>query len=285
MGCGSLLLSHFPNCALPFQGGVGNDSRLVLIEKADILSYTSTSLDVLSAITLVTNKSAWGFGGFKQSLKPSYKRIPAPSSQSMYEHSAEYFVYDYSQVMKNNLQRKANGRYVAIFENSLQDANTFEVMGIGIGLELLDLGRAPGEDGGAFKIKLKTPDGEFEGKMPQTLFSTDYATTKGLIDALLFLPTITAGGLSIVTYVAATPTAITITGTNFFGGGTNNAVTRVELVNQANGAIVPFIAAIGAVTNTTIAHTTPATVAGVYKVRVYTIKGVTELSTQNIVTT
>jgi len=284
MGCGDLIVSHFPNCDQPFVGGVGNDSRLTLIQRPDILSYTSTSLDVISAITLVTGKSGYGYGGFKQSLKPNYKRVPAPSGQSMYQHKAEYFVYDYAQTMKNNLQRKANGRYVAIFENSLQNANTFEVMGLGVGLELLELERMPQENGGAFKIILQTPENEFEGKLPQTLFSVDYTTTLGLVNALLFIPTITASGLSIVTYVAATPTAIVITGTNFFGGGTNNAVTRIELVNQANGAIVPFIAA-NTVTNTTITTTTPATVVGVYKVRVYTTKGATDLSLQNIITT
>lgn len=284
MGCGSLIRSSNPDCATPFQGGVGLDSQLVLIERTDILSYTSTGIDLITAITLVSGKSAWSFKGFKQSLKPNYKRVQAPSGQSMYQHKAEYFVFDYSQVQKFNLQKKANGRYVGIFANSKQDANAFEIMGIGVGLELLELERSPGDNGGAFKVVIQTPENEFEAKLPQTFLSTDYAGTLTAIQALLFTPTITASGLSITTAVAATPTAITITGTNFFAGGVNSGVLKVELVNQSTGAIVPFTASL-TVTNTTIATNTPSTVAGTYKVRVTTIKDVSEDSQQNLILT
>lgn len=284
MGCGSLLISSFPNCDQPFQGGVGNDSRLVLIERADITSITYTGLDVISAITLASGASAWSYTGFKQSLKPNYKRVAAPSGQSMYQHKAEYFVFDYSQTMKNNLQRKANGRYVAIFENAKQDVNTFEVMGINVGLEVIELERAPQDNGGAVRILLQTPENEFEGKLPQTLLSTDYAGTLTLINGYLYIPTITASGLSILTAPAATPTAITVTGTNFFAGGSNSGVLKMELVNQLNGTVVPFTASL-TVTNTTVASNTPVTVAGTYKVRITTIKGVTNLSLQNLILT
>lgn len=284
MGCGSLLISSQPDCANPFQGGVGNDSRLILFDRADISAMTVTSLDIITAITLVSGGSGWAYSGFKQSLKPNYKRVQAPSGQSMYNHGGEYFVFDYSQTMKNNLQRKANGRYVGIFENAKQDVNTYEVMGINVGLELLEMERAPQENGGAFRVKLQTPDGEFEGKLPQTFLSTDYAGSLAALNLLIFLPTITPTGLSITTAVAATPTAITITGTNFFAGGSNSGVLKTELINQANGAVVPFTAS-PTVTNTTVAMNTPATVAGTYKVRITTIKGVSNLSLQNLILT
>ena len=284
MGCGSLLISSQPDCATPFQGGVGNDSRLILIERNDIAGITYTGLDVISAITLVSGASAWAYSGFKQSLKPNYKRVQAPSGQSMYQHGAEYFVYDYSQTIKNNLQRKANGRYLAIFENAKQDANTFEAMGVNVGVEVLELERMPQENGGAFRIVLQTPENEFEGKLPNTVLSTDYAGTLALLNGYLYLPTITASGLSITTAPAATPTAITITGTNFFAGGSNSGVLKVQLVNQLTGAIVPFTAN-PTVTNTTVALNTPVTVAGTYKVQILTIKGWTNLSLQNLILT
>lgn len=284
MACGQLLISSEPNCSVPFQGGVGNGSRLFLIEINDISAITQNSLGVISAITLVSGASAWTYAGFKQSLKPNYKRVQSDSFQSMYIHGGEYFVYDYSQSMKNNLERKGNGRYLGVFANAKQDANAFEAMGINVGLELLECERSPGENGGAFRVKIQTPEKEPEGKFPQTVFSTDYATTLGILNTLCFLPTIAAGGLSIVTAVAATPTAITITGTNYFAGGVNSGVLKVELVNQANGAIVPFTAAL-TVTNTTVATSTPTTIAGTYKVRVTTIKGASNDSTQNLILT
>jgi hypothetical protein len=90
--------------------------------------------------------------------------------------------------------------------------------------------------------------------------------------------------LSITTAPAATPTAITITGTNFFAGGSNSGVLKVQLVNQLNGTIVPFTAN-PTVTNTTVALNTPVTVAGTYKVQILTIKGWTNLSLQNLILT
>ena len=283
-GCGSLTTSSDPNCAKPFQGGVGGDSRLVLLERSDILSITATGVDLVTAITLVTGKSAWFFKGFKQSLKPNWKRAAAPSGQSMYIHKYEYFVFDYSQVQKFNLQRKANGRYVGIHENAKQDVDCFEISGLGVGMELLELERSPGDNGGAFKVILQTPDGELEPKLPQTFLATDYAGTLLAVNNLIFFPTITAGGLSVTAAAAAGGTAIVVTGTNYFAGGVNTGVLRMELVNNSTGAIVPFIAAL-VVTNTTITTTTPACVAGSYKVQVVTIKGTSELSQQNLIVT
>jgi hypothetical protein len=286
MACGDLFLSSTPNCDTPFQGGVGNGSNLTLILIDDIATKTFTSQSILSALTFQSGKSAWRFSGFKQSLKPGYKRVATPSGQSQYEHRSEYFVFDYSQQMKNNLERKANGRYVAFFQNALQDANAFEAMGLGVGLELIEMERIPGENGGAFKILLRTPENEYEGKMPQTVYDgTSFTTTKAIIDGWCFLPTIGASGLSILTAVAATPTAITITGTNYFANGVNSAVLKVELVNQLNGAVVPFTASPTTVTNTTVLINTPVTVAGTYKIRITTIKGVTDLSNQNLILT
>lgn len=286
MAAGDLIQSFVIDPNQVLQGGVGGDSRLVLILKGDLASYTKSGIDQITALTLAANKSAFSFDGIRQSLKPRFERIAAESGQSVFRHEIEFLYFAYDQVAKNNSARIAQGRYVGIVENAKQDANTIEVCGIDVGLECIEMIRAPQEMGGAIKIKISSPEKEYEAKPPATLDGGTgvYATNRALVDALLFLPTIGASGLSIVTYVAATPTAIVITGTNFFGGGVNNGVLKVELVNNSTGAVILFTAT-PTVTATTITTTTPVAVAAnSYKVKVTTIKGFV-LSSQNIITT
>lgn len=288
MGAGDLIASMVIDPAVPLQGGVGSESRLVMVSKADIATFVRSGLDICTAITLATNKTARVFEGIRQSLKPRFERVAAESGQSVFRHELEFIYFAYDQVAKNNMLRIAQGRYVGIVENAKWDANTIEIYGADVGLECIEMVRANQELDGGVRIKMSSPEKEYEAKPPCTFDGGTgvYATNRGLVDALLFLPTIGAGGLSIVTYPAVTPTAIVITGTNFFANGVNTAVLGVDLINQVTGSVIPFTAAL-TVTNTTITTTTPATGEGagkLYKVRVRTIQG-SVLSQQNIATT
>lgn len=288
MPAGDLIQSSVIDAANVLQGGVGSDSRLVLILKTDLASYLASGIDQITALTLAANKSAFSFDGVRQSQKPKFERVAAESGQSVFKHEIEFLYFEYGPIAKNNSARIAQGRYVAISENAKIDANTIEVYGIDVGLECTEMTRAPQEMGGAIKIKLSSPEKEYEAKPPRTLDGGTgvYATNRALVDALLFLPSIGVGGLSIVTYPAVTPTAIVITGTNYFGNDANSAVLKVELINNSTGSIIPFTAAL-VVTNTTISTNTPATGEGAgksYKVKVTTKKGFF-LSAQNIITT
>lgn len=285
MAAGDLLQSSVLDPANVLQGGVGGDSRLVLINKNDLATYTQAGINPITALTLAANKSAFSFDGIRQSLKPKFERVAAESGQSVFKHTVEFIYFDYSQTAKTNASRMSQGRYIAIYENAKMDANTIEVMGIDVGLEVAELTRAPQELGGGMKIILSSPENENESKPPQTLDGGTgiYATNRALVDALLFLPTIGASGLSITTFVGATPTALTVTGTNFFGGGTNSAVLKMELINNATGAVVPWTVSL-TVTSTTVAGNTPVAAAGNYKVKITTTKG-SVISAQNIIAT
>lgn len=286
MAAGDLVQSFVMDPAAGvMQGGVGGDSRLVLILKTDLASYTTNGIDQITALTLAANKSGYSFDGIRQSLKPKFERKASASGQSVFMHRIEFSYFAYDQLAKNNVSRMSQGRYVGIIENAKQDGNTIEVLGIDVGLEVTEMTRANQENGGAIKIVLTSPEEEFESKPPRTFDAGTgvYATNRAAIDALLFLPTIGASGLSITTFVGATPTALTVTGTNFFGGGSNSAVTQMALVNNASGAVVPWAASL-TVTATTVAGNTPVAAAGNYKVRITTTKGIV-FSAQNIIAT
>ena len=169
-----------------------------------------------------------------------------------------------------------NGRYLAIYENAKQDDNAFEVMGIDVGLEVSVTMRAPQENGGAFQITLVSPENEFETKLPSTFLSTDYAGTLAAVNTLLRLPTITS--FSVATFAGASGGAPVLVGTNFFGGGSNSAITSIQAVNQATGAVFPSATtsyAISSVTDTgaTVTIGAASLTAGIYKLRLKTTKG------------
>jgi hypothetical protein len=283
--CGDLIQSSVLDCNNILQGGVGGGSRLILILKDDLSAYTANGVGVISALTLLANKSGFVFDGIKQSLKPKFERVASPSGQTLYKHTAEFFYFEYSQLAKNNLARMGNGRYLAIYENAKQDASCFEILGLDVGVEMVEMLRAPQENGGAMKIVLSSPENESETKPPATFYDgTGYTSTKAILNGYCYLPTIGATGLSATTGGAAGGTALTVTGTNFFGGGSNSAVTSVDMVNQSNGNVVNKSAF--TVTATTVVMTggTPAAPVGVYKVRITTTKGVV-FSEQNFIYT
>jgi hypothetical protein len=289
MALWDLVASHIIDPAVPVQGGVGEDSTVVLVAKRHVASYAQAGINPVTAITLAANASAFSFDGVKQSTKPKWEAVPDDSGKMAFRHILDFFYYDYSQTARTNQLRMANDRYIAFVFNAKKDANGIELFGLDVGIECKEMSRAQQENGGAVRVLLQSPDKEYEAKPPQILDGGTgvYATNKALVDALLFLPTIGASGLSIVTYAAATPTAITITGTNFWAGGVNSAVTRVDLINQATGTVIPFTASVVASSATNITTTAPATGEGagkVYKVRVTTTKGVA-YSSQNITTT
>ena len=279
MACGDLITSSVLDCSNTIQGGVGDESRLTLILKKDISAYTTDTLGRVTAITLLAGKTAYSIDGIKQSLKPRYEMVQSPSGQSVYRHQADFFYFDYSQTHKNNIQAMGNGRYVAIFSNAKADSNAFEVLGLDVGLEMTAAFRAPQENGGAFSITLSSPEGEFETKLPATFLSTDYATSLAAINTLLALPTVS--NVSPTAASAAGGTSLTFTGTNFFGGGSNSAVTGVAYVNQSTGAVVTQ-SSFTVASTTSITCTSVAMTAGVYKVRVTTTKGVA-LSVINLI--
>lgn len=288
MALWDLVASHIIDPAAPVQGGVGEDALVVLIAKRNLASYSQAGINPVTALTLAANVSGFSFDGIRQSTKPKWEMVPDDSGKPAFRHIMDFFYFGYSQTDRTNQLRVANDRYVGVVFNAKKDASGIELFGLDVGMECKEMSRAQQENGGAVRILLQSPDKEYEAKPPQIFDAGSgvYATNKALIDALLFLPTIGVGGLSIVTYAAVTPTAIVITGTNFFGGGVNNAVTGVALVNQQTGTVIPFVAAL-TVAATTITTTTPATGEGagkVYKVRVTTTKGVV-FSAQNITTT
>lgn len=195
--CGVITSGALFNCDTPIAPGV--DERLILINKDDFDDATVTfdAMDdfIITNIVLAAGgKQGFSFEGNRQSNNPQYLFVPQTVAVG-YDHQIDFLAFDISAVQKDNLEKMALGKMVAIVENNRgrgNGDNFFEVYGSEVGMEVITLTRIPSdlETQGAFSIQLKTSDNAGkEPKMPPTWFETDYDTTKALVDALL-TPTI-----------------------------------------------------------------------------------------------
>ena len=280
MSCVNITTGSRPDCNNPLK--TGTQPRLFLMNYDDLLSVTtSTSTpNLLTALTFATNTVSYLFEGYKQDVKPTQEVIAPSNGQNQFKHNLNFLVYEISQLQKNNLQRLAKGRFIAIVENKGKDANAFEVYGLNSGLELVPgVVRDPLANGGGYLISLATMENEFEPLLPQTLFDTDYATTKALVEEYAGLPTVTT--ISDLALQVAGGDSETITGTNFYGNTGASAVLSVEWVNQTTGAKTTQTG-VTVASDTSITFTSVALVAGAYRLRVTTTRGYAD-STQTAI--
>ena len=277
MGCGTIIVGSQLNCDAPLKSGTR--PRLFLANYDDVISVTlsSSTPNLITAVTFATGGTSFLFEGFKQDIKPIQEFIAPSNGLNQVKHGVSFIVYEITQLQKNNLQRVSKGRFIAITENNGKADEAFEVYGLGSGLEIVPgLTRDSYANGGGYIITLATPETEFEPLLPQTIFTTDYATTKTLVEEYAALPTVTTVS-DLVLQVAGGDTE-TITGTNFYGNGSSSVVLSVQWVNQVTGAKTTQTA-VTVVSDTSITFTSIALTAGSYRLRVTTTKGYSD-STQ-----
>jgi hypothetical protein len=280
MSCGTITIGSIPDCDNPLKSGT--QPRLFLINYDDLVSTTAstTTPNLLTAMTFASNTVAHVFEGYKQDVKPIQESIAPGNGSNQWKHSLGFLIYEIDQIQKNNIQRLAKGRFIAIVENKGKNDDSFEVYGLGSGMEFVaGVARDSYANGGGYLIQLATPDEEFEPLLPKTIFTTDYATTKALVEEYAAIPTVTV--ISDLTLQVAGGDTETITGTNFYGNGASSVVTSVKWVNQATNAKTTQTA-VTVVSDTSITFTSVALVAGAYRLEVNTSRG-TALSTQTAV--
>jgi len=186
MSCGTVFQGSSPDCENPESLQIGGTQpKLGLINHANIDSVTYDSDGRVTAITLLNNDDMHLFTGFRNDVKKSDEVVNPGVGINMFRHMCGWVVYERTQVQKNNLEKVARGKFAAIIENKGKDADAFEVLGLGVGMEIVaEPIRNAHENGGYFIINLQTPEDEFEAHLPASL-GTDYADAVTLFDGLL----------------------------------------------------------------------------------------------------
>lgn len=186
MSCGSITIGSSADCDnLPIGG---TRARVLAINFDDVESYTTDINGVITGINLGAGGFAYEFTGFRNDVKKSDDVIKPDTGIAKFKHSCGWVIYERTQIQKNNVEKLARGRFVIIAENKGKDDDAFEVIGKGVGVEIVAGPiRNAHENGGFFILSFSTPDdqGDTEPKLPQTFFDTDYATTLAAVNALL----------------------------------------------------------------------------------------------------
>lgn len=191
MSCGSITRGSQADCDNLPPGGT--NARLILINHDEVTGFTEDQDLNITDITLSGGSSAYEFLGFRNDVKKSEDVIKPEVGIPKFKHTVGFVVYENTQIQKNNVENLARGRFVAIVENRGKDANSFEVVGRAVGLEIVAGPiRNAHENGGFFVINLSTPDeqGELEPQLPQTLLAggssgTPYEGNLAFIESLL----------------------------------------------------------------------------------------------------
>lgn len=189
--CGKISASQTINCNNPLQAG--SEDTLTLINWEDwldaSLTLNGTNTQIVENIVLASGITAFSMDGKNNSIAPKFELIKQPYAE-VYNHELNYKVFGVNASAKEQLEKKAKGRFVAIVHNKFKGASgdsAFEIYGADAGLVVTQMIRDvnSSDTQGAFDIILKTSELSPEPHMPKTLFVTDYATTKAIVEGLL----------------------------------------------------------------------------------------------------
>lgn len=164
----------------------GTADRAIVANRGDI-NYTASTVaadGTITSIVMKATKVAYQIDGLNFSINGD-ENLVRQGRVSRYTHEVEFLTFNVSQTTKNELEKYANGRAVAILE-SLDE--TYEVYGWDVGLraEEITRNRNDQETNGLYRCVLRTPgDGAFEKKLPRVYLNTDYDTTTTEIEGLL----------------------------------------------------------------------------------------------------
>lgn len=187
MACGNITVGSSADCNNLPTGGTRE--RLVLVNVSDLNSNTAFTEDGTYRITdvnLIAGRSGYTITGFRNDIKYLTEVANPGIGLNMFLHGCGFVVYERTQAVKNELIEKvAKGRFVAFLENKGRDADALVCLGKDVGLEIV-LGQIQNahENGGFFMITLKTPEGEFESKLPQTV-GTSYSNGQDILDNII----------------------------------------------------------------------------------------------------
>lgn len=185
--CGRISANIEINCLNPLQAGTRD--RAIIINYDDIIGRTyAVDNTTLTGLTLASGMVGFVVDGQKNSIAPKSTMVLG-TFNNKWDHEVTLKGFDISPTAKVQVNEAAGSRVVIITENYYQGTggdSAFEVYGLTVGLVAVEIERDPNseETEGAFHFKFMT-DKNKEPKTANTLFDTDYITTKAIVDALL----------------------------------------------------------------------------------------------------
>jgi hypothetical protein len=169
----------------------GANDNLFLLNYNDIAAITrdNTNPNLIESFSLVSGAFLYKFEGFNDSVEPRSALVESRYSK-LYDHEVTFKIFDNTVSIKDQIDRMAQGKVVAIIENNFagSDGETkFEIYGITGGLQLREMERivADEETQGAYNLVLRSSDRSKEPNLPASLFDTSIAVTRAFINSLV----------------------------------------------------------------------------------------------------
>lgn len=191
--CGGISMDGRYDCENPIVAGT--TQRLLLINKSDwdlaTIVYDIVKTNVITSIVLSTG-TAYVFDGIRKSIAPQTAYVPSTVT-SGYDHQIDFLVFDISSAQKLNIEAMVLSEgVVGIIQGMNEEGNSdsvFETFGAGVGMQVQASPMRINNDtesNSAYTISLKTSDDAGkEQHLPLSIWSTDFVTTKAMIDALI----------------------------------------------------------------------------------------------------
>jgi len=188
--CDNLNADILYDCDNPPTGGA-ND-RLILFNFDDIngnVTVDGSNPLLFTDITLASGVRGYVFEGLNNSNEPRAALVKGRYVNG-YDHEVIFKVFKNSPDAKAQLKRLDGAKVVALVQNNHKGASgnaAFEIYGYETGLRLQELERviADAENQGAYTVTIRNDEVSRPSSLPHTLFDTDFATTKALVDSLI----------------------------------------------------------------------------------------------------
>lgn len=185
--CGSITRNNTKNCSDLPTGGTRD--RLIIMNFEDVtFTFDNTNTNLITNIVLASGAVAYEIDGQNNSIVPMATMVERGFFDK-FDQEVTAKGFDISPAAKDAFNSMVGGSYIAICENYHKGTNgnsAFEVYGATVGLELVELQREPNseETEGAIHFRLYTRKRK-ENSLQKTFFTTDYTTTKAIVDGLL----------------------------------------------------------------------------------------------------
>lgn len=168
------------------------EADIVLINFDDVdRDSSSVTGNVLSTLALKSSTYGYRFTSHKNAFEATVA-LNKGTYLNSFVHGAVARVFTKTQDAKDQLNKLANGKVIAIVKNSdnQNDETKYEVYGWDNGLVMSDLQAASTDaDGVLYTFNLSSDDNARESQLPLSYFSTTLAATETALESLIFVPT------------------------------------------------------------------------------------------------
>lgn len=192
IGCGTITGNILFDCNNPPQAGTKDVMYLIDIAIWDdpdtVITYNATNKMIIESITLPVGAKAFKVEGRNNSNAPS-STMAEGTYVDQFDHALNFVGFDLSNAAMKVYQDMVGGKYVAIVEHNFKGTSgqsAFKAYGASAGMKLRTFVIDPNnaDTGGAASFGLASTDTSKEPKIPYSVFITDYATTKAMVEAL-----------------------------------------------------------------------------------------------------